>query len=232
MPTRQIAPGVYRGSAGGSAFFLIVGGDVTVIDTGPPNKVQRILAAVKTAGRLPTDVDHILVTHYHQDHIGNLAELARATRANVYAPAGDAQLIRSGGRAPEMKRRGVLGTMLSSVIKMTDQPPCPVDHEVSDGDELTVGGGLAVVGSPGHTPGHVSYLLPRRGGVLFAGDAAFNLLGRLDVAPVCEDFETAERSFMRLGELDFEVAGFGHGAPVVRGAAGRWRAVAAKYRRE
>lgn len=224
MSATRIAPNVYRVGAGGVGAFLIDDGSLCVIDSGLPGKEIRIMAAARRLGKMPTDIKNILITHYHKDHVGGLATLAQATRAKVYVPKGDANLIRDGGTPPDMESRGFPGTLLSRVIKMTESPPNPVHFEVSDGDELEPGGGIKVVYSPGHTSGHVSYLLPHHGGVLFAGDAASNLFGRLGVMPVNEDFPTAERSFQALARLDFEVAAFGHGLSIKHNAARRFKA--------
>jgi glyoxylase-like metal-dependent hydrolase (beta-lactamase superfamily II) len=84
--------------------------------------------------------------------------------------------------------------------------------------------------TPGHTAGHVSYLLDRAGGVLFAGDAASGgpggRVGR-SPGPVTDDREKAAASVARLAELDFDVAVFGHGPAVTGRAVDRFRKLAA-----
>ncbi|MEA2499476.1 MAG: hypothetical protein QOH26_1881 [Actinomycetota bacterium] len=222
--TKKIAPGVYRLSVGGvGAFLLDDDGAVTVVDTGLPGNVDEIWGGLKTIGRSPKDVKNILVTHYHQDHIGCLAPLTQGTDATVYAPAGEAAFIRSGGMAPPLKSRGFLGAVLSRFLKMSEQPPNKVDEEVDDGDTLPIAGGIQVVGTKGHSVGHVAYLWPQHGGVLFPGDAAMTFLGKVRAMPIAEDFDGADRSFARLAGLDFAAAGFAHGAPIRSRAAARFR---------
>jgi glyoxylase-like metal-dependent hydrolase (beta-lactamase superfamily II) len=212
------------------AVFLIDASDgVTVIDAGQPGKVDRIMSGIRSIGKTPTDVNNVLVTHYHNDHVGSLAELAESVRAKVWVPKGDAPIIRAGGTPPPLDHRGFIGSMLARALKMAEQKANSVDHEVSGGDEIPVAGGIQVLDSPGHTGGHVSYLWPNQNGVLFAGDAAANILGRLDVMPVCEDFETAEKSFVALAGHDFNAAGVGHGKPIVSGASDAFKRVAGKY---
>jgi glyoxylase-like metal-dependent hydrolase (beta-lactamase superfamily II) len=77
--------------------------------------------------------------------------------------------------------------------------------------------------TPGHTAGHLALLLPRDGGVLFAGDAATNV-GRLGAGPVYEDVGEGRRSLEKLAALDFDVALFSHGRPICGGAGERFRA--------
>ncbi|MGZ6340193.1 MAG: MBL fold metallo-hydrolase, partial [Candidatus Limnocylindrales bacterium] len=91
-----------------------------------------------------------------------------------------------------------------------------VDEEIDDGADVP--GGLRTIHTPGHTPGHLSFIWPDDGGVLIAGDAAARLLGRLGLGSVNADPAAARRSFGRLAELDFETACFGHG-PVLRARA-------------
>jgi glyoxylase-like metal-dependent hydrolase (beta-lactamase superfamily II) len=229
VAAHQIAPGAYRVGEGGVNVFVIDTGSVTVIDAGLPGRVDRIMAGVRAIGKTPPDVGAILVTHYHADHIGALQTLASQTRARVYAPKGDSALIRSGGRQPPLEGRGLVGSVLKSLMRPRDLPPQDVDIEVVDGDEVDVAGGIRVIATPGHTPGHVSYLWPAGSGTLFAGDAASTFLGKLDVAPVAEDFDRAEQSFVALAGHDFDVAGFGHGGALTHAASSRFRDVAAKY---
>jgi glyoxylase-like metal-dependent hydrolase (beta-lactamase superfamily II) len=126
-----------------------------------------------------------------------------------------------------MDKRGLLGLAISPMVKLGHQPPHPVHHEVSDGDELNVAGGIRAIDVPGHSVGHLAYLLVDAG-VLFVGDAAANLV-RLDVMPVNEDFPTAEKSFRKLAELDFDVAGIAHGRQITSDAAARFRNAARRF---
>ena len=64
---------------GNSVLFVSPSGESVLIDTGnvPPGAVrdaERIMAAAKDAGL--TQIDHLIITHWHGDHFGGLAELA------------------------------------------------------------------------------------------------------------------------------------------------------------
>ena len=104
----------------------------------------------------------------------------------------------------------------------------PVDEALSADGPFSVPG-FTAVHTPGHTAGHVSYLLDRAGGFLFAGDAAASGRGKVRYAPrmVAQDQDAAERSVAKLAALQFDVAVFGHGAPVTGGAVERFRELAA-----
>ena len=68
----------------------------------------------------------------------------------------------------------------------------------------------------------VHRVTPVPGGVLFAGDVWWNLV-RLAYMPFYVDFEESKRSLAKLVALDFDVACFGHGRPIIGGASGRLR---------
>jgi glyoxylase-like metal-dependent hydrolase (beta-lactamase superfamily II) len=84
---------------------------------------------------------------------------------------------------------------------------------------LDVGGGLRVLHTPGHTPGHMSLLHePTR--VLITGDSIWNMLGRRTwpISALCTDFALTKRTAHVLGEADYDVAAFTHGPEIREGA--------------
>jgi len=97
MPTTQIAPGLNAIAAGPANTFLLDDPDgCTLIDTGVPGKADAILQAIRTLGKQPRDIKHILLTHAHADHIGSAHALKQATGAQTYMHALDAPIAQSG----------------------------------------------------------------------------------------------------------------------------------------
>jgi len=132
--------------------------EAVVIDPGDdPSALRLDLARMgaRTAG--------ILVTHSDVDHIKGVAALADGTGAEVWAPAGEVEALRSG------LTRGGLAV-----------PPHEPAHTVSGGDEITVGGiAFEVIDVPGHSSGHVAF---HHEGELFSGDLLFaGSVGRVDL---------------------------------------------------
>lgn len=219
----QVVPGVYAVKIRGgyvNAYF-IVQEKALLIDSGLPRQAAKILASLRAAGGKPEDLGHILVTHHHVDHTGSLAALAEATRAQIYVHPLDAPIVRGERDVPGPNPRSKLGRVLGPlVMRLTPRrlPAVTVGHEVSDGEELPLAGGIAVIHTPGHTAGHTAYLWRQGGGVLFAGDAAGNLLGRLGppFGMFTEDMAQAKESIRKLAALEFDTACFGHGG-VIRG---------------
>jgi glyoxylase-like metal-dependent hydrolase (beta-lactamase superfamily II) len=224
--TKKIVEGAWQVVALGNVFIVEHDG-LVLVDAGVGNKTDKVLAGIEASGHTPADIRAIYVTHYHNDHVGGLARLAKLTSANVFAPASEAEVIRSGAATPPKEKRGLLGEVFSRLGSTAAQAPAPVHEEVTGGDTLV--DGTQVIATPGHTAGHVAYLMPIHGGFLFTGDAAVNILLKPDLTPINEDFTTAEQSFVSLGKLDYEMVGFGHGRPITSRGSQKVAAAARRY---
>ena len=223
---QQIAPGVHLISLGVVNAYLLDGDELALIDTGTAASAQKIVTAIRDHGRDPSDLRHILVTHCHPDHSGSLAALKRLTGAAAYMHPLAAAVVRGDetGR-PLRAAPGLLnGILFRAFIPRPPWsiPPAHVEHEILDGDIIPVGGGIRAIHVPGHCAGQLAFHIMRAGGVLLAADAATNMT-KLDLMPGYEDVETGRRSLAKLARFHFEVAGFGHGAPILHGADARFR---------
>lgn len=227
MIAKMVVPGVYTIPLGVVNAFLLDDGELTLIDTGTPGSLNKILLAVEELGKRVTDLKHIIITHLHADHTGSLAAVKKATGATVYMHPVDAGpflqgvVMRPVTPAPLLIYKLLAKLMTGRTSQMTVETT-GIDCELSDGQVLDFAGGLQVVHVPGHAAGQVALLWPRQGGVLFAADAASNLM-RLSWAPIYEDFEEGKRSLRKLAEMRFETAVFGHGSAITRGADRRFQ---------
>ena len=147
--------------------------EAAVLDPGDdPTPIRLELA------RMGARVGGILVTHTDVDHIAGVAALAEGTGAEVWAPTGELDALRTG------RTRGAFPV----------QPHDPA-HAVSGGDEITVAGiTFEVVDVPGHSAGHVAF---HADGALFSGDVVFaGSVGRYDLPG--GDWETLLESIRML----------------------------------
>jgi glyoxylase-like metal-dependent hydrolase (beta-lactamase superfamily II) len=216
--------------------YLLADEELVLIDTGRSRRASVFTRAVRNLGYRPFDVRHILITHHHTDHTGGLARLAETTEARIYVHPADAAITRGEADVPgPATTAGVAGKVGSFVQRFQPKrlPHISIGHELQDDEELPLAGGLRVVHTPGHTAGHVSFLWEQHGGVLIVGDAAASMMGRVNpsVGAFTEDHGAMKRSVAKLAELSFEAAVFGHGAPIKRDAAARFRRLAASLQR-
>lgn len=106
--------------------------------------------------------------------------------------------------------------------------PTPVDQLLTDGQRLDLAGGVRVVSTPGHTPGHLCLYL-ERSRTLIAGDALLAHCRRV-YGPSSEfsaDLPAARKSVRKLAELDVRAIVCYHGALVDDDANGQLRRLAA-----
>ncbi len=73
---------------GKATLFVSPSGESVLVDTGNPNPrdTDRILAMLAEAG--VTEIDHLILTHYHVDHVGGLQELAKRVTIRHYVDHG------------------------------------------------------------------------------------------------------------------------------------------------
>lgn len=219
-----IVPGVYQ-VPGFSRSFLIDGDEgVTLVDTGLPKRHRTVLKALDDIGRTPTDVRRILITHSHSDHVGGAAALQQATKAPLYASEADAPAVRGDAPSPPPPRFAHTPFLRLVFRLVPGADPATVDHYVAEGRPTDLPGDLSMIDTPGHTPGHVSYLLDRSGGVLFVGDAAVvTKTGEVKRGWMNRPAATVDASLRHLAGFEFEVALFGHSARLVGGASAAFR---------
>jgi glyoxylase-like metal-dependent hydrolase (beta-lactamase superfamily II) len=206
--------------------FLLESNDgCALIDTGLPGSADAILKAVTELGKPPSAIRHILLTHAHPDHIGSLAAVKKATGAGAYIHPADIPIATSGkGFRPMNPAPGLLTGVLFRLFVRLDRmvEPAAIDHHVDDGEQLPIAGGITAIHVPGHCAGQLVFLWGQQGGVLFAADACSNMMG-LGWSLGYEDFEQGKKDLAKLSELDFQIACFGHGKPILENASRRFR---------
>ena len=162
-----LVPGVVA-----NPYILVDPDGLTVIDTGIPHSEAKILAYIASLGKSAHDVKRILITHSDFDHVGSLAALQKATGARTYASPVEAAAIAAGKSSRPVKRTGFsMRRLLFGLMRpFMKGAAFQVGETLTDGQILPVLGGLSVVETIGHTPGHISFFAPAAS-ILFCGDS-------------------------------------------------------------
>src|SRR3954465_8452553 len=151
-------------------------GQVTLVDMGGKRSGPKVIAALGTIGSAPSDVTRLVLTHAHPDHAGGAAHVARETGRSFTIHQSDAAYATE-GTSPPPDRSFLLRRLFDRLSRPgKDFEPLTVEREMVDGEVLPIAGGVRVVHTPGHSPGHVS-LLHETSRTLITGDAIFNVRG-------------------------------------------------------
>jgi len=132
----------------------------------PGEEADRLLAAIEEMG---VQLDGILLTHTHFDHVGAVAPVAKATGAEVWVP--------------EIEK-GVLAD-INSFVPWAEFGPFEswnAEHTLKGSEKLELAGfEIDVLFTPGHSPGHVTFYIPDEAAI-FSGDVLFQgSVGRTDL---------------------------------------------------
>jgi metallo-beta-lactamase class B len=156
VPPIQLIGNVYWvGTYDLSTYLITTAEGHIVINTGFAETVSQITAGIEQLGFDVDDVEILLATHAHGDHVAGLAELKRLTGAEMWMSEADAVLLEDGGKSDFRFGDGV----------NTSFDPVTVDRRLKDQDTITLGGvTLTAHHHPGHTKGATSFTLTVREG--------------------------------------------------------------------
>ena len=224
----RVGDDIYRlGTAIHNFYVIAEGGKATVVDAGCSKEFPKLEQGLASIGMKRDDVEAIILTHAHTDHIGFAAE-ANATGTEVRISEIEGPIATGDQVGDELKIRQLplwkLGTwrFLTGLLKVGVMNAPRVKSVVTfgDGDVLDLPGSPEVVYSPGHTVGHTAFYLPQSKTVL-TGDALVtrDVLNHRDGAPQLmpcvfhTDPAQARASLDLLSALDTELVLPGHGSP-------------------
>lgn len=168
--------GLSLGPIGTNCYLVHEAGSTRAFVVDPGDQADVI---VEVAGERGLDVEAILVTHCHWDHIGGVAALVEATGAPVWMSATEAPVLEDPTKFP-----------MGGPAPIT---PATVDHRLEGTERIEVAGvAIDVLSTPGHSPGHLTFLVDGVRGasddtfesppVAFVGDVIFQgSVGRTDL---------------------------------------------------
>lgn len=200
LGTGTPAPSLTRQSSG---YLLEIGDDVIVLDHGP-GAAHRLLEA----GRKPTDVTHVFLTHLHYDHIADFPRLVlqhwdhgadSVGDLEVFGPQPVASLVsklfsEDGIYGPDLRARtehqSSQAVYMARGGKLPRRKPNPHVREVKPGDVVEGRGWRAIVGQAVHFQPYLECLAYRfdcdAGTVVYSGDSGGVLDSMIELAKDCD----------------------------------------------
>jgi glyoxylase-like metal-dependent hydrolase (beta-lactamase superfamily II) len=164
--------------------------EMILIDAGFPGQSELIREEILRSGAPMDRLNKIIITHQDMDHIGSLSSLVQASSNKIEVLSHEAERPYIEGELTPIKmtperiaqREAMINTMpeekKKEYKKMLANIPCKVDITVDDGQELPFCGGIVIIHTPGHTPGHICLYL-KKYKTLITGDALNVVEGKL-----------------------------------------------------
>ena len=174
---------------------------LVMIDTGLPGNTEIISNFLKKIKYSINDVAYIFITHYHQDHTGNVNAIKKISKAKVIANENEKEKLLNESLF-NINYDDVKSTInvnkedfYKTTVRIDNIRRGKINADIYLKAEETFDN-IMVIDSPGHTKGHISILYNN---ILIAGDAINNTNG---IKPpfmfFCYDYADAVKSFNKL----------------------------------
>ena len=156
------------------AFLMKVDGKTVLFDAGNGNDDSQLHAGLSANGVQTADIDYIMITHMHGDHIGGMTNDGKAVfeNATLYIPKAEYDGWMAMGEERSAQMRAMIEAYGDRVKIFTEQEALPC--------------GIEAVAAPGHTPGHTLY---RANKALIVGDIMHGVALQLENPEVCARFD-------------------------------------------
>ncbi|MGF6571552.1 glyoxylase-like metal-dependent hydrolase (beta-lactamase superfamily II) [Paraburkholderia sp. GAS333] len=147
-----------------NAFLINTGSKLVLIDSGAGvlygNCCGRLLANLRAAGYQPEQVDEVLLTHLHKDHVGGVISNGAMVFPNAVVRTSQTEADYWLNPANKSKAPAFLSTFFDSAIASVAPYVAAGRFKPFNADsEFELEPGIRVIPVPGHTPGHVAYLI-------------------------------------------------------------------------
>lgn len=189
--------------------------EMILVDCGYPDFLPLIQETAHKQQLTFDALTKVIVSHHDMDHIGSLAALKRAyPHLEIIAYESEAPYISGQKTSLRLEQAQETLDLLSSDEKQQAEQfirflqsieSAEVDRTVTNHEHLPWCGGIEIIHTPGHMPGHISlYLIASK--TLIAGDAVVIENGRLEIAnpSYTIDMQEAIRSVRHLLNYDIE----------------------------
>lgn len=205
---------------GKSNAYLVSAPDLVIlIDTGCSKNLKPLEQVLRQKELQITDIDYIVVTHAHYDHVGHLAEIKEKSGAKVLAHRDAVDYLKN-GHTPFPKGTMLLFKIISNAgnrFFSVGGKFTPVEPDIlieGDYDLLKSEPTIRIIHTPGHTSGSVCLIINDESAIV--GDTLFNVLPETVYPPFANDENELIKSWEKLLATGCSVFYPGHGKPFSR----------------
>jgi glyoxylase-like metal-dependent hydrolase (beta-lactamase superfamily II) len=220
MAAPNIAYNITPIPMGKSNAYLVSAPDLVIlIDTGCSKNLKPLEQVLRQKELQITDIDYIVVTHAHYDHVGHLAEIKEKSGAKVLAHRDAVDYLKN-GHTPFPKGTMLLFKIISNAgnrFFSVGGKFTPVEPDIlieGDYDLLKSEPTIRIIHTPGHTSGSVCLIINDESAIV--GDTLFNVLPETVYPPFANDENELIKSWEKLLATGCSVFYPGHGKPFSR----------------
>lgn len=196
--------------------------EMILVDCGYSSFLTKLEDAAYEKGIDFSKLTKVIITHHDHDHMGSLAEIKRKYPfIQVISSEKDAPFISGKLKSLRLEQAEIMqsklpldqqesGKLFQEILKSVENEE--VDLTVKDGDFFPWCGGIEIVETPGHMPGHISIYIKKHK-ALISGDALAIENGKLEIAApqFTFDMNEAKKSVSKLLNYDIETVICYHG---------------------
>ncbi|MDF2543061.1 MAG: metal dependent hydrolase [Herbinix sp.] len=189
--------------------------ELILVDCGYADFLPKLELAVKEKGIDLMALTKVIITHHDHDHMGSLAAIRKKyPNVQVIASEEEAPYIEGKVKSLRLEQAEQIQLQLSpeqqeegrafqEILRAVEN--VEVTLTVKDGDCIDCCGGIEIVETPGHMPGHISIYV-RESKVFISGDALVIENGKLEIAApqYTLDLIEAKRSISKLRDYDIQ----------------------------
>lgn len=171
--------------------YLVLGEQLCLVDTGAAGYHQGVVDALAGLGKSVEEIDWVVNTHEHPDHVGGNAFFQEAARPRFACHSAAVRWIEN--LDVQFKERPI-----HAFYTVAGDKPVQITDQLEDGDTIDLGGGvtLEVIWTPGHSPGSIALFCPQEG-VLITADTVPPTGG----LPLYADADQVRASLRRLAAI-------------------------------
>lgn len=191
--------------------------ELVLVDAADPFKGEIILGSLKECYFPRLKPSRLILTHHDMDHIGSAEELVRLTKGGLSVYAHELEVPYILGEKPSIKippeeyeqlkkdMERMSPDVRKGLAKLFEKRNFTIDEKLKGGEVLPFCGGIEVIHTPGHTPGHIALYL-KRNKTLISGDALTIVDGRLSGPMVEHSYRIDEARQSVRKFLDYDIS--------------------------